>query len=62
MLCGDGVRGHHGAITRNERRACQRLAAYLIRYRLDTLEHLGWRLGGLLAVQEWFRSQLYHPI
>jgi hypothetical protein len=62
MTCGSGTTGHHGRLTHNDVVTCQRFAAYLIRDRLDTMAYLGERLGGLLAVQEWLRSRLYHPI
>lgn len=62
MLCGDGVTGHHGLLTHNDPHTCQRFAVYLMAERLDTMRYLGERLGGLLAVQEWFRTRLYYPI
>jgi hypothetical protein len=59
MLCGDGVTGHHGLIESHDRQACAELAAYLIRNRLDTMEYLGRKLGGVNAVREWMRNQLH---
>ena len=62
MLCGHGTVGHHGLIEAHDRLTCQALGIYLIRYRLDTMEYLGLKLGGVVAVREWLRSQLYAPI
>jgi len=62
MLCGDGVTGHHGLKHAHDRKTCQAYAAYLIEERLDTMAYLGAKLGGVLAVKEWLRSQLYATI
>jgi hypothetical protein len=62
MLCGDGVAGHHGAITAHDRTASVEFAAYLIRHRPDTMTYLGQKLGGLLAVRAWMADQLYWPV
>jgi hypothetical protein len=62
MLCGDGTRGHHGRIEAHDRATCVRLAAYLIRERLDTMAYLGEKLGGVVAAREWLCSQLYAPV
>lgn len=61
MLCGDGTTGHHGRIEAHDHAACQALGVHLIEERLDTLEYLGEKLGGLLPVAEWFRTQLRAP-
>ena len=59
MLCGDGVAGHHGRIHAHDRRVCREFATYLVRERLDTMAYLGGKLGGVNAVREWLRTQLY---
>jgi hypothetical protein len=59
MLCGSGTTGHHGRVEAHDYEACSRLAVYLIKQRLDTIQYLGEKLGGVNAVREWFRSQLY---
>jgi hypothetical protein len=62
MLCGDGTQGHHALVEAHNFTACRRLAVYLIKHRLDTMEYLGAKLGGVNGVREWLRSQLYAPI
>jgi hypothetical protein len=61
MLCGDGTRGHHGLIEAHDKATSRQLAAYLMRRRLDTMAYLGDKLGGVNAVREWLKSQLYWP-
>jgi hypothetical protein len=62
MLCGSGTTGCHGLIEAHDRRTCVKLAIYLIEDRLDTMAYLGEKLGGVTAVAEWLRSQLYAPV
>lgn len=59
MLCGDGVRGHHGLVTVNDYAACRALGIYIVLHRLDTMAYLGEKLGGPVAAAEWMRRQLY---
>lgn len=55
MLCGDGVRGCHGLIERNDRKKRKELGLYLRLERPDVLAHLEWRKGE--GAREWFRQQ-----
>ncbi len=59
MLCGDGTTGHHGLVTAHYHVVCRALAHHLLVDRLDTIEYLGQKLGGVLAVKEWLNSQLH---
>ena len=62
MFCGSGTTGCHGLIEAHDRETCAKLAVHLIRVRLDTMEYLGEKLGGVVAVREWLVNQLYAPI
>lgn len=62
MLCGDGVRGHHGLITRNDARTLTALGLYVVTHRLDTLTYLTDKLGGDEQAKEWLRRSLLAPV
>jgi len=55
MLCGSGTTGCHGRITVNDPVVIRHLGKHLIQQRKDTIEYLGAKLGGVLAVGEWLR-------
>lgn len=57
MLCGDGTTGEHGLIEAHSSVTSLLFGKYLIEERKDTMEYLGQKLGGLLAVYEWMRGQ-----
>lgn len=58
MMCGDGVRGHHGLITRNDRATLTAFGLYVVTHRPDTVEYLTKKLGEQQAAQ-WLRNRLY---
>lgn len=60
MLCGSGTTGHHGLIEHHDVIACREFAAYLVRERLDTMEYLGRKLGGVVAVRAWLGDSLHY--
>lgn len=56
MLCGDGVRGCHGAVEDHDKMTLAALGKYIARERPDIIEHLRWRKGEEGA-REWLRLQ-----
>lgn len=56
MLCGDGVRGCHGAVEANDPVVVGRLKGFILGSRPDTVTHLIWRLQGADAAQAWLVS------
>lgn len=61
MVCGDGVAGHHGRIEAHEHAVCSRFGIYLMVRRLDTMEYLGRKLGGVNAVRVYLRDYYHVP-
>lgn len=57
MLCGDGTTGEHGLVEMRSSVTLLLLGKYLIEERRDTMEYLGQKLGGLLAVRAWMLRQ-----
>jgi hypothetical protein len=57
MLCGDGVRGCHGAVEAHDEATLHALAAYLLNKRPDAVAYLMQKLGPIAAA-EWFRRQM----
>lgn len=60
-LCGDGVRGCHGAITRHDRFAREKLGAFVVRYRHDIVRHVESKIGTGQAV-DWFARRLFADV
>jgi hypothetical protein len=58
MLCGDGVRGCHGAITENEPETCRLLGRHIREQRPDTFAYLTQKLRGSIQADEWLRRYL----
>jgi hypothetical protein len=59
MLCGDGIRGHHGRIEAHDPSACAALYVVLKASRPDTMDYLASKLGGAQAATEWLTRHLY---
>lgn len=55
MLCGDGVRGCHGAVEANDKRVLAMLKGHILGGRPDIVTHIMWRLGGADAAQAWLQ-------
>jgi hypothetical protein len=56
-LCGDGVAGCHGLVTRRDCGTCRKLGEYLLANRADFLLYLAKKTDGRSA--DWFRRNLY---
>lgn len=54
MLCGDGVRGCHGAVEAHDHVTVTLLKGHILGSRPDVVTHLIWRLGSADAAQAWF--------
>lgn len=58
MLCGDGVRGCHGAIEAGGREARELLGKHIVEERPDVIEYLNQKLGEGRAAA-WLERMLY---
>jgi hypothetical protein len=58
MLCGDGTRGCHGAITNEEKIARHALGRYIRVHRPDTFAYLTEKLSSTIAADEWLTRRL----
>lgn len=56
FLCGDGVAGCHGLITRHDEWARARLGAFILRERHDIIEHVSRKIGAQAV--GWFERRL----
>lgn len=57
MLCGDGVRGCHGAVEAHDGPTLKALATYLLHKRPDTVAYIMETMGAIAAA-DWFRRQM----
>lgn len=58
MLCGDGTRGCHGAIEKEDEETRRLLGRHIRLHRPDTFAYLTTKLGGAIQADEWLRRYL----
>lgn len=61
MLCGDGVRGCHGLITRHDETARRELGAHVVEHRPDVVAYVLGRSRTEEAGIDWLERRLFIP-